>query len=584
LAVQATQAELLAPAVNSILSADFGSVNTRVVLLDLVGGRFRLLARTQTFTTADPPLVDVSIGLRRAVAEMSTLIDRPLLRGEELATSKQFEGGIDVFLATASGGRPMKTVLVGLMPDVSVASGRRALTTTYVEVTETLSLADIRTAEQQVNAILRSQPDLIFIVGGTDYGANEAVVSLLKLVQLAVLLIRGQKPVVLYAGNEALRPVVNDLLGPEVSLYMASNVRPGLHDERLGPAQLELALAYGTYKSATIGGYEEVQRTSQLGVVPTAQSYSNILRYLGELPGAGLGVLLVDVGSATTTVCASIRKQSHVSIRPDLGLGHSAVNGVKTVGTRNIQRWLTFNATETDILDYAWNKALHPSTVPQTSRDLEFEYAIARELIRNAVAATRSGWRGVPRGDVLPQMRPIIGAGSVLAQAVDPGIGALLLLDSLQPVGVSELRLDPYGVIAALGAIAYVEPLAVVHVLESGGLLNLGTAISPSGRPGGSTAMDVTVRYADGQTARHQVASGTLQLVSLPTGQKAQVAIKLGRGLTINGMGRVALTVEGGVAGLILDGRGRPIPVPREIERRAEVIPKWYEAVLRSGG
>jgi hypothetical protein len=181
-------------------------------------------------------------------------------------------------------------------------------------------------------------------------------------------------------------------------------------------------------------------------------------------------------------------------------------------------------------------------------------------------------------------MRPIIGAGSVLAQAVDPGIGALLLLDSLQPVGVSELRLDPYGVIAALGAIAYVEPLAVVHVLESGGLLNLGTAISPSGRPGGSTAMDVTVRYADGQTAGHQVASGTLQLVSLPTGQKAQVAIKLGRGLTINGMGRVALTVEGGVAGLILDGRGRPIPVPREIERRAEVIPKWYEAVLRSSG
>jgi hypothetical protein len=180
-------------------------------------------------------------------------------------------------------------------------------------------------------------------------------------------------------------------------------------------------------------------------------------------------------------------------------------------------------------------------------------------------------------------MRPIIGAGSVLAQVIDPGIGALLMLDSLQPVGVSELWLDPYGVIPALGAVAYVEPVAVVQVLESGGLLHLGTAICPLGKAsGGSTAMDITIKYADGRTAQRTVRGGSLQLIDLPTGQKAQVTIKLGRGLTLNGRRRVTLNLEGGAAGLIFDGRGRPIHVPKDIGRRSELLPKWYSAV-RSG-
>ncbi len=568
-----------APAVHSILAADFGSVNTRAVLLDVVGGQYRLVSCASALTTDAPPIGDVGVGLRRAVEDMSNLTGRTLVRGEEVILGEQGDGsGIDVFLATASGGRPMKAVLVGLMPEISVATGRRALGSTYVELMDTISLADVRSTQDQVNAILKHKPDLIFVVGGTDEGASESVLSLLKTVRLAATLARGYQPVVLFAGNESLKPVVEEMLGKTVTLYVAHNVRPSIFDEQLAPAQLELALVYGTYKSINAGGFAEVQKNSQLGVLPTAQSYANIVHYMGELPGAGIGVMCVDVGSSTVTICANIRNQPYITIRSDLGLGHSAVSGVKAVGTKAIQRWLTFNASDSDIIDYAYNKSLRPSTVPQISQDLEFEYAIARELIRNAVAGARASWRGIPRGDLLPAMRPIIGAGSVLAQAIDPGIGALLMLDALQPVGVSELRLDPYGVIAALGATAYVEPLAVIQVLENGGLFNLGTAISPLGTTRDSKAMDVTVRAPD-RTLQVSVPMGGLQVVDLPSGQKARVTIKLSSGLTLNGKREVSLDVEGGAAGLILDGRGRPFSPPREIERRAQILPRWYAAV-----
>jgi len=570
------------PAVHSILAADFGSVNTRAVLVDVVDGQYRLVSCASALTTDAPPIGDVGVGLRRAVEDMSNLTGRTLVRGDELIVGEQPDGsGTDVFLATASGGRPMKAVLVGLMPEISVATGRRTLGSTYVDIMDTISLADVRSTEDQVNTILKHKPDLIFVVGGTDGGASDSVLSLLKTVRLAATLARGYQPVVLYAGNETLKSTVEEMLGKSVTLYMSHNVRPNIFDEQLAPAQLELALVYGGYKSINAGGFTEMQQKSQLGVLPTAQSYANIVHYLGELPGAGIGVMCVDVGSSTVTICASIRKQPYITIRSDLGLGHSAVSGVKAVGAKSIQRWLTFNASETDIMDYAYNKSLRPATVPQISQDLELEYAIARELIRNAVAGARASWRGIPRGDLLPAMRPIIGAGSVLAQAIDPGIGALLMLDALQPVGVSELRLDPYGVIAALGAAAYVEPLATIQVMDSGGLFNLGTAISPLGKTRDSKAMDVTVRTAE-RTVQLSVGMGNLEVVDLPSGQKARVAIKLSSGLTLNGKREVTLDVEGGAAGLILDGRGRPFSPPSQVERRAQILPRWYAAV-RSG-
>jgi len=562
----------------SILAADFGSVNTRVVLLDMVGGEYRLLSRAQTLTTSAPPLVDVGIGLRRALDEMSSLIGRRLAGGrDELVILHAEEGsGVDAFLATASGGRPMKVVLVGLMPDVSVASGRKALASLHVELVDTLSLADVRSPQDQINAIVRSQPDVIFIVGGMDFGATEAVTTLLQTVRMAIVLIRDHKPAVLFAGNQVLRPTVQQLLGAETMLYQARNVRASLNDEDLSDAQLELALLYGSYKSASTGGFEEVQKASQLGVLPTSQSYNTVLRYLGELMNAS--VICVDVGSSSVTVCANIHKTPYVSIRSDLGLGHSAVAGVRAVGVRNIQRWLTFDAQEVDVMDYAWNKFLRPSTIPQTSGDLELEYAMAREMLRSAVATARSTWTDVPSGDLLPPMRLIIGAGSVLAQSVDPGLSAMLMLDSLQPTGVSELWLDPYGMLAALGSIAYVAPLAMVQLLESSGLTRLGTAISPLGRHAGGTAIQANIKYADGKTAQVSVPGGEIRLVTLPTGQKAQVTIKLSRGLTINGKGRITLTADGGTAGLVLDARGRPLIVPKDVEKRKELLPKWYAA------
>src|SRR5579864_8155007 len=269
--------------IRSILAADFGSIHTRLVLIDQVAGQYRLVSYAQTLSTAGAPFGSVTIGLERAIEQLSSQTGRVFAgRGGELLIGERVDGtGVDQFIATASGGRPMRTVLVGLTPDVSLESGQRALGSIYAELTDTLSLADSRTQEAQVNAILSNRPDLIFIVGGMDGGAREAMLTLLDTVKLAVsLLAADHRPVIVYAGNEALQPEVTRLLGDETSVQLTSNVRPRLDEERLGNAQLELAVAYGVYKSSasSMGNFAEVKRLSQLGVLPTSTIYNTVIR------------------------------------------------------------------------------------------------------------------------------------------------------------------------------------------------------------------------------------------------------------------------------------------------------------------
>jgi hypothetical protein len=570
------------PPARTILGADFGSVHTRVIFIDQVGGQYRLVARAQALTTADPPFGDVTIGLIRALDQITNLIGRQFMAGDQIAIGSGGPVGADQFVATASGGRPMRAVLVGLMPDVSMASGRAALASVYVDRVDEFSVGDLRSEEEQVNTLLNKRPDLIFIVGGTDNGASETMLTLMRTVRLAVSLLPiGERPVVLYAGNDALLPQVRALFQDEVELFTASNVRPTLEVERLDGAQLELAVAYGTFKANT-GGYKDLLSLSRLGVLPTANSYINIMRYLGELAPGGLGAFLVDVGSSTLTLAATLQKRPFISIRPDLGLGHSASIALERVGAEAVLRWLSFKATADDILNYVNNKTLSPSTIPQTPEELEIEFALTRVMVSYALDEFRQTWGSLARSVLLPHFTPIIGTGAVFTQGVDPGLSAMLLLDSLQPTGVVSLKLDSYGIIAALGAAAYLTPLAVVQVLDSGGLLDLGMAICPEGQTRDNDAMEITIKYGSGRTTSRIVPNNSFRLIELSNGQSAQITVKLANGLSVDGRRNLSMEVRGGAAGLICDTRGRPLRLPPELARRSELLGRWY-ASARAG-
>jgi hypothetical protein len=155
---------------------------------------------------------------------------------------------------------------------------------------------------------------------------------------------------------------------------------------------------------------------------------------------------------------------------------------------------------------------------------------------------------------------------------------AMLLLDALQPGGIVALQADGSALVAALGALARIKPEAVVQVLDEGGLEDLSTCISLSGVPRrGHRAALVTITTVKGETETFTVRGGELWVYPLSIGVRARVRIAVfGRGVSIGGKRRMRMDLDGGSAGLIIDARGRPLPLPTSVKALAPMIAEWY--------
>jgi hypothetical protein len=293
--------------------------------------------------------------------------------------------------------------------------------------------------------------------------------------------------------------------------------------------------------------------------------------YLGKLRGAGR-VTIADVGSASSTVVSWHNGQLEPRIYTNMGLGHNAQSLLQTIGLNAVRRWLPFNASTSEIINYAMNKTLRPGTIPGTLKDGYFEHALLRAIIQTI--AQEIGILAEKSDSKIPGL--IIGAGAGLTYTGHPGYTSMLLLDALQPTGVTELHADPFGLIATMGAIAQVAPEAVVQLIDSQSLDHLGTSFSLSGKPRlDKTAMRVKIITGHGDKIEQKVDGGHLWIFPLPVGERARVEVRVSRGLNIGGRGRVKLTVEGGSAGLIFDARGRPLPLAATAGRRAAQLPLW---------
>jgi hypothetical protein len=562
----------------SIIAADIGNVHTRAVLIDLVDGVYRLVARGESLTTGDYPVGDVSAGLIRALTEIHGVTGRNLLddNGKIITPEQLDRSGVDDVVITASTGRPLRTVLLGLVPDLSIASGLRAAAGTYIQILETISLDDARSEEEQLNAILSKRPDLIFITGGTENGAREPVLKLARVAQLALRLVSGAfRPTVLYAGNSVLVPQMHEMFDSLTRVFVASNVRPALDEEELEGAQLQLGLAFDAHQANRGAGFESVGAMSRLGVQPTAQSYQLVVDYLGRTTSGG--VLAVDVGSAVSTLSISLNGQVDTAIRTDIGLGYSAVSLLDLLGEDRLARWLPFNVTPNQLRHYALNKTVRPGSLPETLKGLYIEHGLLRAGIQALIAAARPSWKNVPAANgEMPAIATIIGAGAALTRTGHPGFNALLLLDSVQPTGVCTLYADPYGLISALGALAHVNPEAVVQVLDGSNLERLGVVVSLSGLPAaGRTAAHVKITTEDGLIIQQDVPGGGLWAYPLGVGRNAKVEVNAAGRYKIGDRSRVRLALEGGTAGLIIDARGRPLPLALDVRGRAAQMPQW---------
>jgi hypothetical protein len=133
-----------------------------------------------------------------------------------------------------------------------------------------------------------------------------------------------------------------------------------------------------------------------------------------------------------------------------------------------------------------------------------------------------------------------------------------------------------------LGVLSTVYPDAAWSIFDKDCLVRLGTVIAPVGeRRMGERAVDVTLEMPDGTTLQESLKLGEVKRIKLPEREEAKAQIRPHGGLDVGeGGGRtLETTVHGGVAGVVIDARGRPLVLPEDPQERKEKLIEWIRAL-----
>jgi len=569
---------------DSVMAVDVGSCTTRATLFDVVEGSYRFIAIGQSPTTAAAPFKDVGEGVVRAIENLQEITGRIFLSSDRSLIIPSQEGvGIDTFVATISAGPAIKTVIVGLLNDVSLQSVKRLARSTYTRVVESIGVNDRRKPEEQIDSILRLEPDLILIAGGTNDGATKSVQKIIDIIGLACYLMPPEgRPSVMYAGNQAMsKEVTESLSALTSSLHLSPNIRPSLDVDDLQPASRVLADVNMQIRRSRLGGVEELYSWSGGNLLPTAYAQGRLIRFMSQAYRSNKGILGVDIGASATTIAAGFQGELTLGVYPQFGLGEHLSGLLRYTSLDDILRWLPLDIPANYVHDYLYQKSTYPDSMPATLDDVAIEQAIIRQVLRLAiVTANKDIPANVqrPSSGGLPYFEPILVGGSAITNASTIGQGLLMLLDGIQPVGTTTIILDQNHLLPGIGAAAGLNPILPVQILESGAFMGLASVVAPvSNARMGTPILRGRLLTKDGNETKFEINQGTLDVLALPSGQTGQLFLEpLHRTDVGFGPGRSGdILVSGTQVGVVIDARGRPLQLSIENGRRRELHKKW---------
>ncbi|MYD09077.1 MAG: hypothetical protein F4X02_03445 [Chloroflexi bacterium] len=561
--------------INSILAADFGSVNTRALLFDIVEGEYRLVAQGRSGTTIGAPGDDAHIGLSAALREMAEATGRRFLdeRGHIIRPEQADRLGVDYYLTTASAGLALRAALVGLYPGHDLAAARRAIAPFYIEIAAAVHLEDGLGPKGRLNRIVHSRPQLILITGGADGGARTAPLEMLGVVRQAVsLLPMAGRPAVVFAGNSSLVPSAREMLSQQAEVLIAPNIVAG--EGAREAARNALASVVGDYRRRE-SCFRRVAAMSDSGIVSTARGLETMTAFFSR--ALRQAVLAVDIGGARSTLTVAGKGGVWTGIRNDIGLGHGFASALELIGEDAIGEWLPFHPRKGELAKYAVKKGLRPEGVPLDMRERYIEYAMLRACLRVMFGAAREPGNSATEP---ARVGMALLAGAALSGSGPGALHMLMLSDALQCDGVLLVKSDPYGALAALGALAGVQPTAVVQLANRNVLEDVGAIIRATGpATADAIALRVSVRLESGELLQREIADGDVWRLSLRANSRAEVRIQARRGVSVGGKRRLRLQLTGGRGGLLFDARLDTLEKESSMTARAVKMLRWFAAV-----
>lgn len=575
----------------SLLLIDCGSAFTKVALVGLVEGVYRLLASVSVPTTLAAPQADIMLGVRNGISEIERITGRIVMRaGQPILPEDEDGSGVDLAVLVASAEGPLRLMALGPGRESLAMLLQRALSGLFIQLeTQQLPLPDSHMSAsdlQRLTGRLQAvQPHAALIIGPPTPAPGNAVASTAQSVAQAIDILQPTamdvsypRPTgfpVIFSGTQSDAQVVANILQGRTTVESVEALAPST----LAPLTRAVGALYESCVLREAPGYATLRRMVATPPIATVTSLGGVARFLAH--HHQMNVVAVDVGANSTELAgATARGEFLPAVFPTAGVGAGGAQLARAVGVENILRWVTAPIEEDDLREYILTHMLRPRLLPATPQALEIQYALAREAIRLAMHAPGARMAGLHPMDI------VLGTGGVLAHAAHPADAALILLDSLQPRGITSLVLDSAQIAGMLGNLAMISPdIAAALCGTDATPLLLGSVISAEGAaPEGELAVRVVLEFMDGRQEVAEVASGSLARLTIAPGEPAMLSVYPAPSVDIGlGPGQLARSSEpvvGGALGLMVDARGRPLRLALEPEIRVQQLRAW-QATMR---
>lgn len=615
--------------VDVIIATDCGSTTTKAIMIEKKNENgvdvYRQTFRGEAPTTVEAPFEDVTRGVLNAVQELEELSGRKIIdldKVEKGADSPFYyrnehpndkNNGIDIYISTSSAGGGLQMITAGVVKSMTGESAQRAALGGGAIVMDILAINDKRLPHQRIETIRKLRPDMILLSGGTDNGSESHVTTMAELIASAdpkPRLGHSFKLPVIYAGNKKACDKIKLILADKVDLTITDNLRPDLEVENLMPARQEIQRLFEEHVMKQAPGYDKLTRWVGAHIMPTPMAMGLIIQAIAK--ARQLNVVGVDIGGATTDVFSDFKVQLfgtqnferifNRSVSANLGMSYSVSNVMAEAGFENVMRWVPFDIEEVDLRNRIKNKMIRPTTIPQMLAELVIEQALAREALSLAFVQHKqlaTGLKGVQRtGDLeslgggmggdesfikMMDLDLLVGSGGVLSHAPRRNQSLSMMMDAYLPEGHTILAVDSIFMMPHLGVLSTVNKTAAEEVFDRDCMIYLGSTISAAGnsRQGwksNTKAFSYEITLPDGKVLSGDIAYGSMKLIpELKVGERARFKGNPERDFDLGaGKGKIAeYEIWGGVVGVVLDGRGRPLNLPVGKSDRVAKLSEW---------
>ncbi|QNJ94815.1 glutamate mutase L [Mycolicibacterium fluoranthenivorans] len=390
-------------------------------------------------------------------------------------------------LACSSAGGGLRMAVVGLERELTVEAARQAALSAGARVTTVVS-AGLKGATEAIE-LLAGQPDIILLVGGTNGGDGVTLRGSAK----ALAEVTGHHVPVVIAGNETVQDEAAAWLREAGwTVAQAPNVMPAVRAfSPSGVREVLRGLFISHVIGGKLGGGEQLKRLVQMATPDAVLRGTELLAGLLAQRGIGAGLIVVDVGGATTDVHSALpgsrqprgykrallpQSTSARSVEADLGVRWNALGIVEAAREEGL-----LDATEIAQLgDHAAAREQEPTYLSDCQSEADVDrrltmlaitVALRRHVGRERLTLTPDGAVLAREGRDLTEASILIGTGGPL-QSLNPadldaclasalGHGRLLLPRHVRT------RIDHDYVLAAAGLLAGTHETAAGALLES---------------------------------------------------------------------------------------------------------------------